>query len=143
MGDLTLFLKGNKKQKGNAKYKATKTLCDESGEPLEWEIKPLSTADNDRIRADSTKNVPVSGKRGHFKQELDVSEYLAKMICACVVFPDLNNKELQDSYGVRKPEELIKEMIDNPGEYDDFAVFVQNFNGFDESLQDKVDKAKN
>ena len=41
------------------------------------------------------------------------------------------------------PEELVFEMIDNPGEYSEFAEFVQQFNGFDETLQDKVNEAKN
>ena len=50
---------------------------------------------------------------------------------------------MQDSYGVTKPEDLIKEMIDNPAEYDDFAVFVQSYNGFDISMAEKVEQAKN
>ena len=41
------------------------------------------------------------------------------------------------------PEDLIKEMIDDPGEYQDFVTFIQNFNGFNVSLEDKVDNAKN
>lgn len=65
------------------------------------------------------------------------------MICACVVEPNLNNQQLQDSYGVKTPEELIREMIDDPGEYDEFAQFIQNYNGFDETLQDRKDEAKN
>ena len=68
--------------------------------------------------------------------------FMAKMIAACVVYPDLNNKELQDSYGVMTPEELIKEMVDNPSEYNAFAEFVQNYNGLGESLEDKVEEAK-
>lgn len=143
MEDLSLFLKGNKKTRKNTKYAATKSLCDKNGNPLLWEIKALSTVENDRIRAECMKNVPVAGKRMQYRQELDTAEYLAKMICACVVSPDLYNKELQDSYGVKTPEELIREMIDNPAEYDDFASFIQGFNGFDETMQDAVDKAKN
>lgn len=143
MSDLSLFLKGNKKQRRNTKYAATKSFCDKDGKPLEWEIRPLSTKDNDRIRDNCMRNVPIKGKRGLYKPELDTSKYLAQMICACVVFPDLNNKELQDSYGVKSPEALIQEMVDNPGEYNDFAAFIQDFNGFDETLQDAVDKAKN
>jgi hypothetical protein len=34
-------------------------------------------------------------------------------------------------------------MIDDPGEYQDFASFIQNFNGFNTTLEDKVDEAKN
>ena len=40
-------------------------------------------------------------------------------------------------------EELIKEMIDDPGEYNAFATFIQEFNGFDVSLEEKVEEAKN
>ena len=54
-------------------------------------------------------------------------------------------KSLCDENG--KPVEFtikaIKEMIDNPAEYDDFAVFVQSYNGFDISLSEKVEQAKN
>ena len=41
------------------------------------------------------------------------------------------------------PEDIIKQMNDNPGEYNEFAEFIQKFNGFDETLQDKVNEAKN
>lgn len=141
--NLTLFLKGNKKVKENTKYAATKSLCDESGNPLEWEIKALTTKENDNIREACTTEVQVKGKPGVFRQKQNTSLYLAKMICASVVFPNLYSKELQDSYGVKTPEDLIVEMIDDPGEYNNFAVFIQEFNGFDESVNEKVEKAKN
>ena len=65
------------------------------------------------------------------------------MIVASVVELNLNNKDLQDSYGVMTPEDLIKEMIDDPGEYNDFASFIQNFNSFTTTLDEKVEEAKN
>lgn len=34
-------------------------------------------------------------------------------------------------------------MIDNPGEYNDFAAFIQKFNGFTETMDEKVEEAKN
>ena len=34
-------------------------------------------------------------------------------------------------------------MIDDPGDYNDFALFIQNYNGFTETLQDEVEEAKN
>ena len=39
--------------------------------------------------------------------------------------------------------DVIFVMIDNPAEYDDFAVFVQSYNGFDISMAEKVEQAKN
>jgi hypothetical protein len=87
--------------------------------------------------------VPVKGKPNMYRLKLDTSKYIAKMMCACIVEPNLYNKELQDSYGVMTPEDLLKEMIDDPGEYQNFASFIQNFNGFNTTLEDKVEEAKN
>lgn len=143
MGNLSLFLKKNKKVKVNAHYAATKSLCDVDGKPLEWEIKPLTTKESEDIRASCTTEVPVTGKPGMFRPKVDSKMYIARLIAACVVFPDLYNKELQDSYGVKTPEDLLKEMVDDPTEYNAFAEFIQNFNGLDETLEDKVEEAKN
>lgn len=137
------FLKSNKVVRENTEYAATKSLCDENGEPLKWTIRTLTTKETEHIREICSKEVPVVGKPGMYRTQLDTSRYVAKLVSSCVVEPNLNNAQLQDSYGVKTPEDLIMEMIDNPGEYNNFADFVQKFNGLDESLQDKVDEAKN
>ena len=87
--------------------------------------------------------VPIKGKMGQYREKLNVSKYMARLIVASVVEPDLNNKELQDSYGVMGAEDLIKEMIDNAGEYNAFAEFIQKYNGFTETIQEEVNEAKN
>ena len=65
------------------------------------------------------------------------------MIAASVVMPDLLNAELQDSYGVKEPEDLLLAMVDDPGEYNDLAAFVQKFQGFNVSFEERVEEAKN
>jgi hypothetical protein len=143
MSNLSLFLKKNKKVKENTTYPATKSLVDENGKPLEWVIKPLTTKENNELRDQCTYEVPVKGKPNMFRPKIDTNLYIAKMIVASVVEPNLYNAELQDSYGVKTPEDLIMEMIDDPGEYNDFAAFIQKFNGFNITLEDKVEQAKN
>lgn len=143
MSNLSRFLKDNKIKKENAKYAATKSLVDEKGKPLLWTIKPITTSMNDAIREDCMYEVPVKGKMGMVREKLNTSKYMAKLITSSVVEPDLNDKTLQDSYGVMCAEDLIKEMIDNAGEYNAFAEFIQNYNGFTETIQDEVDEAKN
>ena len=142
MSDFSAFMKKNKIQRENVTYAATKYLKDENGEPLKWEIKPISTKENEAIREECTKEVPVKGKTGQYKLKVDMGAYQAKMISASVVFPDLNNKELQDSYGVMNPEDLLKEMIDDPGEYMELSLFIQKTSGFT-TLQEDVEEAKN
>lgn len=143
MSDLSRFLKANKIKRENTTFAATKSLVDAKGNPLPWTIKPLTTKENDAIRDECMIEVPVKGKPNMFRPKLDTSKYICKMICACVVEPNLYDKDLQDSYGVMSPDDLLKEMIDDPGEYQEFAAFVQNFNGFNTTLEDKVEEVKN
>ena len=143
MSNLSLFLKKNKVQKENTFYAATKSLCDEKGNPLKWELKAITTKENDEIRDDCTIEVPVKGKPNMFRPKVNSALYAAKMLAASVVFPDLNNAELQDSYGVTTPHDLVREMVDDPGEYNDFVAFVQEFNGFTTDMDDNVAEATN
>lgn len=142
MSNLNRFLKQNKIVKENVKYPATKSLVDDDGKPLLWEIQPLSTKKNESIRESCTIEIPVKGKPNLFREKLDSTKYTAKLIASSVVYPDLYDKDLQDSYNAMTPEELIMEMIDDPGEYGDFAQFITEFNGFSD-INDDIEEAKN
>lgn len=142
MSNFAKFMKANKIQKQNAMHPVTKSLKDENGEPLLWEIKPLTTKENESIREACTIDVPVKGKPNQYRPKVDMNKYQTKLICAAIVSPDLNNAELQNSYGVMSAEELIKEMVDDPAEYTDLMLFVQQLSGFT-TLQEEVEEAKN
>lgn len=143
MSTLALFMKGNKKQRTNGFYPATKSLVDKDGNPLMWEIKPISTKEDEAIRDACTFEVPIPGKRSQFRIKIDTSAYMTKQLAASVVYPNLLDAELQDSYGVKTPDALLKEMVDDPTEFAEFAAYVREFNGFDETINDAVEEAKN
>lgn len=143
MSGISLFLKKNKIQKQNAKYAVTKTLCDEKGKPLEWEIRAISTMENEKLREECTIEVQVPGKPNLYRPRVLSGKYIASLLAASVVYPDLQNAELQDSYGAMNPEELVQLMVDDPVEYNAFVEFVQNFSGLENSMQEKIDEAKN
>ena len=65
------------------------------------------------------------------------------MIVASTVYPDLYDAELQDSYNVKTPEDLIYAMVDDAGEYQEFGIWLQKFQGFTKGLEEKVEEAKN
>ena len=142
MSELSRFLKENKKQKDYTTYAATKSLTDENGRPLEWVIKPVTTSENDGIRDECTYDVQVRGKANQYRQKLDTTRYISKLIAKSVAEPNLYDKTLQDSYGVMTPEDLVREMVDDPGEYAAFAQFIQEFNGFTD-INEKIEQAKN
>ena len=143
MSKFSRFMKENKIVKENGTYAPTKSLCDENGKPLEWEFRHITSKENEDLRDACTIDVPITGKPNMFRQKVKSSLYIQKMVAASVVVPDLYDKDLQDSYGAMTPEELLLAMVDDPGEYNDLASFVQKFQGFNVSFDEKVDEAKN
>lgn len=143
MSKFSMFMKANKAIKENAKFAATKSLCDEKGQPLLWEFRAVSSKENEDIRDSCVVETPVAGKSGVTRSKLKTGLYVQKLIAASVVVPDLYDAELQDSYGVKTPEELLMALVDDPGEYSRLAEFVQHFHGFDVSLDEKAEQAKN
>lgn len=143
MSKFAKFMKANKVVKENEMYAVTKSLCDENGKPLEWEFKHITSKENEEFRESCTIDVPVAGKPNMYRPKLKSGLYICKMIAASIVVPDLYDAELQDSYGVKTPEDLLMAMVDDPGEYNSLASYVQKFQGFNVSLEEKVDAAKN
>lgn len=143
MSNFELFMKSNKVKRENFFVAATKSILDKDGKPVLWEVRHLTTKEANVIREDCTTEIQVKGKPGMFRNKFNTNEYLCKLASSAVVFPDLNDKALQDSYGVMTPEELIVEMIDDPTEFSEFLNKIQNMSGLDKSFNDKVEEAKN
>lgn len=143
MSKFSMFMKANKAVKENVKFAATKSLCDEKGEPLLWELKAVSSKENEAIRDSCIVETAVAGKSGAVRSKLQTGLYVRKLMAASVVVPDLYDAELQDSYGVKTPEDLLLALVDDPGEYNRLAEFIQHFQGFDVSFDEKVEAAKN
>lgn len=121
---------------------ASQRFVDENQKPIEWEIKTISSREDENLRKTAMRKVQVAGKRGQYTQEIDTNKYIGLLACTCTVFPNLNDANLQDSYGVMSADELLKAML-LPGEYADYLMKVQEICGFDKSTQELVDEAKN
>lgn len=142
MSNLTAFLAQNAIKVENVKYVASKRFVNEDGKPLEWEIASITSEEDELLRKSCTKRVPVPGKRNMYAPETDFNAYITKQAVKCTLFPNLNDVELQNSYGVMGGEALLKVML-TPGEYADYISKVQEVNGFDVPLEDAVEEAKN
>lgn len=140
--DLNGFLKQNAVQAENIKFVASERFVDANNKPIEWEIRAITSKEDEEIRKSAIKRIPTRGKYGHYDQEVDSSKYVGLLACACTVFPNLNDASLQDSYGVMSADELLKAML-LPGEYADYIIKVQEICGFDKPMQDLVEEAKN
>jgi len=143
MSKFKAFLKENAEVTNTVKYAASKRFKDENGNPVEWEIRPLSSAEAEDLKKECTRRVKMPGKHGmRWSSETDTDLYVTKLAVASTVYPDLYDAELQNSYGVMKAEELLQEML-LPGEYADYLFEVQDINGFDIDMDELVDEVKN
>lgn len=152
MSNFSIFMAGNVATNDVVEYVASKRIgtpkLDKKGEPTgeiipePWKLQAVESDLDEAIRKDCTKKVPIVGKRGQYNQETDTDKYIGRLCVASTVYPDLNNAELQDSYGVKSAEALLKKML-KPGEYAEYKAKVMEVNGYDMSMEEMVDEAKN
>lgn len=141
MSDFSVFMAGNVAKNETVKYVASNRFM-AKGKPVEWELKAIDSELDEAIRKECTKRVPIHGKRGQYNMETDTDKYIAKMCVACTVYPNLNDAELQDSYGVKSADSLLKKMLLS-GEYTEYKAKVMEINGYDMSMEELVEEAKN
>ena len=134
---LAAFLKQNRKEVETVKFVASDRFVDENGNPIEWEIKPLKSKEAENIR----EQCKTYTKGGGVK--VDSAKFNRKVAAKCTVYPNLNDAELQDSYGVMGAEDLIVEVLDNDGDYQRYTEKCMEVSGYNVSDAELVEEAKN
>ena len=113
------FYKENRKEAENKKIVISKRFLDEQENEICWEMKALSQKENEEILKKCRK-MRSAGK--------NTEQYQETMVLAeSVVFPDLNNIELQNSYKVVGKEALLLELL-TAGEYEALKEAVEEVN---------------
>lgn len=108
----------------------------ESGKPVPFIIRPISQDENKIL----IKKFSKRDKKGF--ETFDRAEYVSALTASAVVFPDLNNAELQKAYGVLGASSLLQKML-YVGEYAELAQAVQNLSGLDKDINEDIEEAKN
>ena len=136
--DLKAFFNTGNKATETFEYVPTQKFKDEKGNAIPWKFKKLSIDEYEAIRDECTSiNFADKGKT-KFNNTL----FNKKFVCNSIVEPNLNNAELQDSYGVKKAEDLVTLMFDNAGEYYSLLGYLLEVNGF-KSFSEDAEEAKN
>ena len=104
---------------------------------MEIEIKPLSPEQNERIMDKSMKN--IINAKGKPEQAFSNGRYLRLMAVEAVSFPDLDDAELQESYGVKGSEQLLNAMFTA----DEVAKIVSIATEESKNINDDIQEAKN
>lgn len=106
------FFKSNAKSLPDVKVVVSERFTNEDGSPIEWVLHPISTKKIEEITKRNTKTTIKNGKKESIVNEENLN---AELLEAVVLYPSLNDAELQDSYGVSSANELLSVML-YPGE---------------------------
>ena len=139
---LTAFLAENAERIENVEYVASQRFKGEDGKPVPWEIRCITSEEDEKLRRKCIRSVPVPGKRQQYQKETDFDMYLVRLATACTVFPNLKDAELQNSYHAMGEEELLTRML-TAGEYADYVIKVQEVCGFEQGFEEEKEEAKN
>lgn len=132
------FFKQNSKVVENKKVTISERFIKENGEVETFEIRAISAQDDQLLRENCTIIKDINGQKIPM---IDSVKYQAMLCAACVVYPELGNAELQDSYGVKTKQDLLTSML-LPAEFQDLATEVNKVNGF-KTLGELTKEAKN
>lgn len=138
--NLTAFLKNNVEIVNQVEYVASNRIK-AGDEPVAWKINVLQNKVIDKLRNRYTKMIK-DGKTGVTREKFDSQGFNDAMLLESIVFPNLDDMELQDSWGVNDPLELVKAML-TPGEYADLLNAVVEAQGFEVGMDEKVRAVKN
>lgn len=132
------FFKQNAKVVENKKVTISERFIKDNGEIETFEIRAISAQDDQLLRGNCTVIKDINGQKVPM---VDSAKYQAMLCAACIVYPDLGNAELQDSYGVKTKQDLLTSML-LPAEFQDLATEVNKVNGF-KTLGELTKEAKN
>lgn len=105
---LKSFFKENNIKVEKVQYLASDRFKDEKGNYIYWILKVLTNQELDVIRDNCTKN---TFEKHQPIQKLDSEKFAKEWIVKVIEFPNLYDKELQDSYGVMDPYDLLCEIL--------------------------------
>ena len=136
------FMAQNAEKISAVKVAISSRFKDQEGNPIKWELIPITSEQDEELRKQCTRQVQMTGKPGVMIPRLDAERYMGLMMAECTAYPDLNDAQLQDSYRVRGADALLKTML-LPGEYANMSKKVQEINGFNLTMDERVEEAKN
>lgn len=134
MSSLNAFLNPVKVE--NKKVIISNRFLDDNGKAIPFEIRAITQEENKKLINKNTKR----DKKG--VEVFNRGEYLAELTATAVVFPDLNNAELQKGYNCLGATSLIQKML-LVGEFAELANQVQIISGLDEDINKDIEEAKN
>lgn len=109
----------------------------EDGKPVPFIIRPVTQEENEEIMRKYRKKDKKTNN-----DSFDQIGYSHELTAAAVVYPNLEDADLQKAYGVLGANKLLKKML-LIGEFATLAEEVRDLSGLEEEANKDIEEAKN
>lgn len=141
MYDLSFFMPGKADVVEEIKAPISKRFRDKEGNIIPFIFKPISTERVDEIEKMSMRN--IVRKNRVVGKEVDQARFMARIAVETTVYPDFKAAELRKAYKTEDPVEVAKKVLHVAGEYAEWIAKASEVNGFEDSIEDLEEIAKN
>jgi len=134
---LSAFFADNAERAEDAEAVISDRFKGDDNKPIKWKFRALAAAELKNVR-NMCYTTDAKGKR-----VVDEEAAAVKCIALSVVYPDLNNTDLQASYNARNAADLLQNML-YVNEFNKAAEVFQDMNMLEnDSLEAQVETVKN
>lgn len=131
MKDISVFFKDKNIKNEIRKVKISDRFKDKDGNVVEFEIQPLNPVLYTKLKDNNTKITIAKDGNGYPK--MDTVAITKELLSKCVIYPNLNDTELQNSYGVMGALDLATELLTTV-EFNTLVEFLWKIHGESKEL---------
>ncbi|WP_368653768.1 phage portal protein [Ornithinibacillus sp. 4-3] len=139
--DITFFMPGNFEEAEVVESPISKRFKDNEGKIIPFRFKPLSTERVDEIEELNQKTVRQKGKI--LGRETDFARFIAHVAVETTIYPNFKDEKFRQAYGTQDPIEIAKKVLNVAGEYSNWIAKISEVNGFDDTIDELEEAAKN
>ncbi|MCL2081638.1 MAG: hypothetical protein FWH04_00130 [Oscillospiraceae bacterium] len=139
MSRLQALLAQDIKPEGEFRVVASERILGDGNKPAEWRVSGITKEQNARLYKKSLRCYSKEPGQARPMPGLDAEEYSLLLAVECTVYPDLEDRELQASYGASDPAELLRAML-LPGELEEYKRRIQEYYGFGPGYPEEIDE---
>lgn len=139
--DLSFFMPGVAEDVEEIKAPISARFKDKNGNIIPFIFKAIPTERVEELEKTSMKTVRHRNKV--IGKEVDHPRFMARVAVESTVYPNFKADELRKAYKTEDPVEIAKKVLHVPGEYGEWLSKASEVNGFDDSIEDLEEAAKN
>lgn len=143
VNDLSFFMPGAAESVEEVERLVSKRFKNKKGELIPFRFKPITTTRIDELEKLHTVPIYSGSRRRKTGEKVDQSRFIAHIAVESTIYPNFKSAELRKAYGEQDPIEIAKKMLHVGGEYSEWLQVANEINGFDDSLEDLEETAKN